>query len=54
MDAAQQLAQKRERAARDSRDLERLNANADALNKEAADNLEMVADLFQEQSETQP
>ena len=54
MDAAQQLAQKRERAARDGRDLERLNANADALNKEAADNLEMVADLFQEQSETQP
>ena len=54
MDAARQLAEKRERAVRDKRDLEQLNANADALNKEAADNLEMVADLFREYGEAQP
>ena len=54
MDAAQQLAQKRERTSRDQRDLEKLNANAEALKKEAIDNLDIVADLFREQGETQP
>ena len=54
MDAAQQLARKREHATRDKRDLEQLNANAEALNKEALDNLEIVADLFREHGEAQP
>lgn len=47
MDAAQQLAEKRERAQRDERDLERLNANAAALNEEALDNVSFVSGLFQ-------
>ena len=53
-DAARQLAERRERAQRDSHDLALLNANAAALNEEAQDNLELVADIFQEHSEVQP
>ena len=54
MDAARQLAEKRERAARDERDLALLAANADTLNADALDNLEVAADLFREHGEVQP
>ncbi len=54
MEAARQLADARERAQRDARDLQLLNANADALNEEALDNLAFVSAIFQEYGEEQP
>ena len=54
MEAARQLADVRERAKRDARDLQLLNANADALNEEALDNLAFVSAIFQEYGEEQP
>jgi metal-responsive CopG/Arc/MetJ family transcriptional regulator len=53
-DAAAQLAEKRERAKRDARDLAILNAQAAELNEEALDNLSLVADVFHEQGLEQP
>ncbi len=53
-DAATQLAEKRERAERDARDLAILNAHAAELNEEALDNLALVADVFFEQGLEQP
>ena len=44
-DAAKRFAEKRERAQRDSHDL---NANFDVLNKEAHENLALIADIAQE------
>lgn len=52
--AARQLAQKRERAKRDERDIRLINANAEALNDEAVDNLAFVAEIFQVSGEEQP
>ena len=52
--AAQRLAQQRERAKRDARDTERLNANANALNKEVADDIALVSEIFRAQGEEQP
>ena len=49
LDAARQLAGKRERAKRDARDAELLQRNADALNEETLDNLRFVGEVFQEQ-----
>ena len=54
MDAARQLAQKRERAKRDARDSSLLSTHADVLNKEALDNLAFVGDIFQERGEDRP
>lgn len=48
-DAAEQLAEKRERALRDARDLDVLNAHAAELNEEAADNLALVSAVFGDQ-----
>ena len=53
-DAARQLAEKRERSKRDSRDSDLLSANAAALNQEAQEDSELVADLFRACGEAQP
>lgn len=47
VDAARRLAGERERAARDARDAAILDRNAPDLNDEAADNLALVADVFE-------
>ena len=54
LDAARQLARKRERAKRDARDAELLKHNADALNEEALDTLRFVGEVFQEQGQEGP
>ena len=54
LDAARQLAQRREREKRDARDAELLSIHADALNEEAHGDLTLVSEIFQDQGEEQP
>ena len=53
-DAVTQLADKRERALRDAKDLDILNSKAAELNEEALDNLTFVSDLFTDQGLDHP
>lgn len=53
-DAAEQLAERRERARRDDRDRGILNARAAELNEEAEDDLALVSEVFRDLGVEQP